>query len=102
MPTATESNGIGVQTAVRSAIKFFNATFGDLTLKNVQLEEVQPSKDGKLWLVTIGYNDPQMKSLFPGLNLEPTSLLRARHLRQYKVVRINAKTGEALSVVMRD
>lgn len=104
MPTATTPIAIDVHTAVKAAIAFFKETFGSTKLENVQLEEVEKSKDGRFWLITVGYDDPNLHRVIPGFRLlpQPTQLLQASQLRRYKVIRVDAKTGEAVSVKIRE
>ena len=103
MPTATLPTGIDVHAAVKAALAFFQKTFGSTGLKNVQLEEIEKSKDGKFWLITVGYNDPNLNWMMPAGELfrSPPKRPAASDLRQYKVVSVNAKTGEVGSVKIR-
>ena len=84
--------------AVRSAIGYFNSLFEkstNLLLPEAKpsLEEIERSKDGHFWLVTLGYDAPRRND--PNL---PTFLrVPARKLKIFKV---NAISGEVVAMKM--
>lgn len=84
--------------AVRSAIGYFNSLFEkstNLLLPEAKpsLEEIERSKDGHFWLVTLGYDAPRRND--PNL---PTFLrVPARKLKIFKV---NAASGEVVAMKM--
>lgn len=104
MPTKTVYlNGIDVHTAVRTALQFFKRTFTATDFENVQLEEIEKSKDGKAWMITIGYEDPRLRKSVLGMDGYSVVTRRsmASQLRQYKVVHVDAHTGEPVAVKIR-
>lgn len=56
------------------------------------LEELEESKDGKYWLITVGY-DVQKPSKLAAFGPEIT--------RDYKTLTIDSRTGEVLAVKIR-
>lgn len=98
MTKTVQTAEIDLHTAIQIALHFFKETFGEYRLENVRLEEVERSDDGKHWLITIGYNDPALQIPIP---LMPPSV-KIRDLRQYKIIRVDALTGKAVSVKIRD
>lgn len=104
MSTATTESGIDVHTAVRTALEFFKDTFGTAPMENVQLEEIDKTKDDGIWLITVGYEDPRLRKRVLGL---PGYAIQTRRsmaglLRQYKVVHVDAHTGEVAAVKIRE
>lgn len=83
---------IDARQAVKIAKTYFSDLFSDQALTNVQLEEVERTEDGKFWRITIGYDRPNEKDIRSVLGQLP---------RYYKVVTIDAATGEAESVKIR-
>jgi hypothetical protein len=96
MATVAEKTKIDVHQAVKTAIAFFEESFSVMPLKNVQLEEVDLTDDGKVWLITLGYDDPAVQSVG---SIE--FMVRPRPLRKYKVVQIDANTGSGIAIKNR-
>lgn len=96
MATVTEKK-LDVHQAVKAAITFFEESFSVMRLRNVQLEEVDLTEDGNLWLITLGYDDPAISSTPSPLD----ALTRPRPLRKYKVVHVDAKTGKGVAIKNR-
>ena len=88
MSATLEKPKVEVHQAVAAAIKFFKKSFSVMPLHNVQLEEVDMTEDGKLWLITLGYDDPAVSQMPAPLE----SLMRPRPLRKFKVVHVDAST----------
>jgi hypothetical protein len=87
---------VAVNQAVAIAIDFFKQVFSrGLPLNNVQLEELEMSDDGKRWLITVGYDDPAP----PATLMEQA--MRLRPSRKYKVVHVDAESGQASAVKNR-
>jgi hypothetical protein len=89
---------IDVKQAVTSAVASANDLLGDRQIRDVALEEVQMSEDGRLWLITIGFYAPPrpdqantLSDLFPRVNLE----------RQFKMFEVDAETGKVKSMKIR-
>lgn len=96
MATITEKK-VDVHQAVKAAIAFFEKTFSVMPLRNMQLEEVDLTDDGTLWLITLGYDDPAVASMPSPLD----ALTRPRPLRKYKVVHVDANTGKGVAIKNR-
>ena len=98
MTTTLQEPKIDVHEAVKAAIGFFEKSFAHEKTNHLQLEEVELSEDGRFWLITVGYDDPV--AVMSELVKAPL-LLRPRPLRKYKVVRVDAETGKAVAVKIR-
>ena len=68
--------------ASKAAAQYFKRLFDDPI--GLALEEVERSKDGRYWLITLGYSP---------------NIFTAR--RNYKVFTVDADTGEVLSMKIR-
>ena len=96
--TVGQAGNIDVKQAVRKAAAYFLQLYPHFKDANVMLEEVEESEDGAYWLITIGYDMKQAKSaLAPNL----PNIFGPQTVRQYKVVKIEAKTGRVVSMKMR-
>lgn len=82
---------IEVNDATNIAAEYLKKLFPDAN--NMQLEEVEISEDEKFWNVTLSYEyyDPA----------NPSAMLFNRK-RKYKIFRINANTGDVLSMKIRE
>jgi hypothetical protein len=93
-------NRITLKEAAQIAENYFSELYPRLQrpMANVMLEEVEEIDDGANWLITLGY-DLERKS-----NIHPQSALafgQPLSSRQYKVVKIDAKTGRVRSMKIR-
>ena len=100
------ANGrINVKEAVRIAVEYVRELYAPDELVDLRLEEVELSESGKYWHVTIGFSRPELKK--QQRQVEPPggsvlSLLRPQILeREYKVVTINAQSGDVRSMKIR-
>jgi hypothetical protein len=100
------ANGrLNVKDAVRIAVEYVRDLYAPEELLDLRLEEVELSESGKYWLVTLGFSRPELKKQHRPL--EPAaggllSMLRPQDLeREYKVVKINATSGDVQSMKMR-
>jgi hypothetical protein len=87
---------IDVKEAVQKALLFVREVMQDSRANSVLLEEIELSDDGSEWLVTISVPSPKaagIGSLMSGGQAEA---------RDYKLIRINASTGNAESLKIRD
>ncbi|WP_107671432.1 hypothetical protein [Cyanothece sp. BG0011] len=91
---------IDVRQAVSKAKNHLNQIidlFGNVN--DIRLEEIELSSDKKSWLITLGFLfDPpidQQKNL-------PNVLKTAMNIREYKIVEIDAETGELKSIKIRE
>ena len=88
-----------VKQAVARATDEAIELFGSEHLIDLGLEEVEMSKDGKFWLVTLGFYRPSKK---PVSGLEALQQIRGvTHERKYKVFKVDATSGEVTSMKIR-
>ena len=85
---------IDVKQAVIMAFEFANGLKDVMNATNLTLEEVELSDDGKLWLVTLSYFDSAEG--FEGV------LKGSNRTRRYKLLRMDADSGEVLGMVFRE
>ncbi|HXL80301.1 MAG TPA: hypothetical protein VN951_05430 [Pyrinomonadaceae bacterium] len=83
---------LDVKEAAQRASEYFAGLYENQELTNVQLEEVEQENHGKYWLITLSYPVPSQPQV-AGLNLN--------FKREYKVFKIDAKTGEVKSMKIR-
>ncbi|MDQ2785291.1 MAG: hypothetical protein M3Y58_09855 [Chloroflexota bacterium] len=90
------ANDIGVQQAVQIAREQMRQVFGNV--EDLQLEEVEQSPDESKWLVTLSFLrvDPTSDSF-----MQTVASLRSPKTRVYKIVTVDAKSGNARSVKIR-
>lgn len=101
---------IDARKAVEAAVEYFNslanlsdaALSPDLTLEEVELGEI--GMEDRSWLITLGYNVK-----LPGAKGETAELLgpimglgKSAQKRRFKIFKINAETGDVLSMKMRE
>lgn len=84
---------IDVKQAVMKASEYFDEFFPEVVKK--QLEEVEKVEDGKYWLITLSfpYNEYYEPSVM--------EMMSARGKQQYKSFKVDANTGEVLSMKIR-
>jgi hypothetical protein len=82
---------IDVKQAAQSASNFIAGLYSNETISDVRLEEVELSEDGKHWLITLSF--PLPASL---------GVMYLGGARQYKLFKVDANTGEVLSMKIRD
>ncbi len=85
-----------VKEAVRTAKEYLAEIFADEGIANVGLEEVVFNDAANAWSITIGFSRPwdQKRSLAAALS-------EGRADRSYKVLRINAESGQVESLTDR-
>jgi hypothetical protein len=97
---------IDARQAVNSAYKFIHTLYGSEELIDLALEEIELSSDEKYWLVTLGFtrllSTPLEKKVVPPW----ASVLEAvqseqQAVREYKIVQVDAETGDATSMKIR-
>jgi hypothetical protein len=82
---------INVKDAADKAKEYLRAFFPDA--EQVQLEEVELSADKKHWLITLSYE---------GISGSVASSMLVGKSLRYKIFKLDAKTGEVLSMKIRD
>jgi len=85
-----------VKEAVKKAIEYVSDIFEPEQPQNIGLEEVVFNEDENAWEVTVGFSRPwdHPKSVLATQSLNPT--------RQYKVVKIDNESGEAIAIKIRE
>ncbi len=97
MSTTMAEPKVDLNSAVKTALKFFRDSFGVEKLSDVQLEEIELSDDRKFWLITVGYDNPTAVDASRGKLVLPARV----PIRKYKIVRISTATGQPVSIKIR-
>lgn len=86
---------IDVRAAVGLAQKYFNDLQDMMgsSMRSSRLEEVELSEDKQFWLITLG---------FERVNLNNPLQVVPQYIREYKIFKINAETGEVESMKIRE
>lgn len=89
---------IDVKKATEIALSYFEDLYGEEPFSNVLLEEVErEEEDGTpYWLITIGFTEQKERK--PS---SPLSSLTPGRRRRYKRFKIDAETGEVVSMKIR-
>ncbi|MGA2557657.1 MAG: hypothetical protein ABSG04_15420 [Verrucomicrobiota bacterium] len=89
------ANGpVDARRATESAFAYFHTLFSEtLSGSDPSLEEIEMSKDGRFWLVTIGFNAPRPQEL----RLRLPEFLQVP-MRKLKVFKVDAASGRVLSM----
>ena len=88
---------VDVKQAVKSAESFARELFDDADLRQLRLEEVELSKDGRCWNVTLGWAEPAV--------MQPTLVLNGsvqRPPRVYKLFEVDAESGKVNAMKIRE
>ncbi|MBC8151899.1 MAG: hypothetical protein H7Z72_03220 [Bacteroidetes bacterium] len=96
---------ISIKEAAQGAADFCQQLFPDA--KDMLLEEVERDEDGKFWLITISFLAAAVKQVdFTGPGLlalsESMEKLSSRRERRYKSLKVDAQTGEVVSMKIRE
>ncbi|MFB6248277.1 MAG: PepSY domain-containing protein [Salinibacter sp.] len=89
---------IDVKEATQIALSYFEDLYGEDAFSNVLLEEIEREKenDTSYWLITVGFTEEkEVKSSSPLSSLSPDKR------RRYKRFKIDAETGEVVSMKIR-
>jgi hypothetical protein len=84
---------ITVKEAVKRAMLFLGELQESNPPEDVTIEEVELSNDGLFWLITI--------SFFPA-GSSIAAITGRKPVKKYKVFRVDAESGEVISMKMRD
>lgn len=95
--TETKTNLLTVNSAVINAMQFVKELYKNQKLEDVLLEEVEFSESSNQWLVTIGFTINKEKD-----NSSSLILSKRETERKYKVVHIDAQSGEFISMKIRE
>ena len=82
---------LDVKEAAQKASDYFAALYSGQGISNVQLEEVELTDHGRYWLITLSYPQPS----------DLAGLFGTGSRREYKVFKIDARTGEVKSMKIR-
>lgn len=94
MSTAAQKSAltrVDARHATESAFNHFQVLFRNLDVSTPSLEEIEISKDGKFWMVTLGFSERRQK------NEHLPEFLQVP-LRKLKVFKVDAATGHVLSM----
>lgn len=96
---------ISIKEAIQIAKKYVRDVYDESgePISDIGLEEVTRSDDGRVWLITVGFTLPDKRRQQAALNENLGTFLGglATLTRQYKVVHIDAETGEPLMMKIR-
>jgi|LGVF01.1.fsa_nt_gb hypothetical protein len=90
---------MNVKEAVKKAIEYIADVFKSERPKSIGLEEVILNEDANTWEVTIGFSRPWD---YPKAGLVTGFFQPQNPKRQYKIVRIDNKSGEVKSIKMHE
>ncbi len=93
--------GVNVKQAVQAAREHISDLFGDEQPYNIGLEEVFYNEADDAWEVTIGFSRPWKEQPAGVANSAANIFQPPQTGRDYKVVRVDGRTGEVRSVKMR-
>ena len=86
---------IEIKKAVQAAFALLSELYDTKKYKDMLLEEVQLSNDKASWLITIGFSRPA-----PSINIME-SFGSKKYVRTFKQFRIDAETGQLISMTNR-
>ncbi|WP_413166418.1 hypothetical protein ACL6C3_06860 [Capilliphycus salinus ALCB114379] len=89
---------IDVKKAVFAARNYLQSLETDLggPFQDLLLEETELTDDRNFWLITLGFNH-QIQSL-----AHPLGISYSKEERKYKILKVNAETGEVESMKIRE
>src|SRR4051812_2774435 len=101
-----DNNRVNVKDAVRIAVEYVRDLFAAEQLIDLRLEEVELSEDGEYWFVTLGFSRAEVQKQHDPIESTVTGalmgVLRPQTLqREFKVVKIHARSGDVQSVKIR-
>jgi hypothetical protein len=96
----SQGRTIDVLSAVKAAESYARMLYPEDELRSLRLEEVELSPDEGHWDVTLGWVEPAVRSV-GGLSLGGVTAIQ-KLPRVYKLFRVDAATGEVLSMKIRD
>lgn len=96
---------IDVKQAIRAAKENLLGLYDDTEIKDVLLEEVELSEDGKVWNITLGFSVPEPTRVTyvegGGLSTAMRNAFR-QYERKYKLFRVNGDDGMVMSMKIRE
>lgn len=97
--TATQQP-IGVKEAVLAAQKYIRQAYPE-GLIGLRLEEVEMSDDERYWYITLGFSRIDEPVPLDAISSIDAMIAGRQTVREYKVFKIDAKTGKVLSMKIR-
>lgn len=91
---------IDVKQAVAAARAFLTGIYAPRPLEDIELEEVELSEDGRRWLVTLSFLQLDPLPGGPAISVA-TAILSRTKSRTYKLIQVDAITGDAVSMKIR-
>lgn len=97
---------IDVKTAVRSARNFISdlREVMENPLKNLRLEGIELSDDESVWLITFGYDVPNLdesSKIYDALSAMSSLTEPQKYIREYKVFKVETDSGQVKSMKIR-
>jgi len=89
---------IDVKQAVKAAVQFAEDALGPNEASGARLEEIEMSSDEAFWLITLGLPD---RAATEGRTVWE-ALSGASGKRDYKVFKVDGRTGKVVSMKMRN
>jgi hypothetical protein len=98
---------VNEQQAIKSAMEYLVSVYAPYPLEGLALEEIEMDQSGQWWLVTLGFWEHKPRSLLDKALAEATvgvvlKVPSAEVSRVYKVVKVAAASGKAVSMKMRE
>lgn len=90
---------VDIKEAMATARKKITDVYGQEPA-NLQVEEIEQSEDGQYWLITLGFNAPPPMN--PQNDLQKLSFALRAPVRVYRIIKINLKSGDFVSMKMRE
>jgi hypothetical protein len=95
---------IDIKTAVSKSVEYLQSITDMLIqqgekIEDLRLEETELSEDRQYWLVTLGYDRPTPVHLDQLMGIGG---LNRKYQREWRVFRVDAETGEVLSMKIRE
>jgi hypothetical protein len=95
--TDTQTHSVPVKTAVANAMDFVLDLYAHERIEDILVEEVEFSELANQWLITIGFTITKVKDNSSSLILPEREIAR-----KYKIVYIDAQSGEPISMKIRE
>lgn len=95
-----KSSLLNARTATESALAALSAYY-PRGVRNILLEEVEASTDGKEWLITLGFDVTRQRDPKAIEKLLPSFQEYAEVERIYKTFHVDAATGEVTAMKIR-
>jgi hypothetical protein len=93
---------VSIRSAVDTALDYVRSLYANNRPQDIMLEEVEFSETDNQWLITVGFSLPEVKA--ETVEHQPL-VIHSKTIqalsRRYKVINIDAVTGEAVSMKIR-